>query len=80
MTSLGTPLVSVGIPAYNNPAGLKKTLQCITAQTYTNLEIIVSIDGPNIHAVETVAREFQKNDSRVTIFTHEENKGGFYKG
>ena len=34
------PLVSVGIPTYNRPEGLRQTLDCITFQTYKNLEII----------------------------------------
>ncbi|MBK7374561.1 MAG: glycosyltransferase [Chitinophagaceae bacterium] len=37
-----TPLVTVGIPTYNRPGGLERTLACITVQTYANLEIIVS--------------------------------------
>ena len=36
------PLVTVGIPTYNRPAGLERTLECIRQQSYTNLEIIVS--------------------------------------
>ena len=45
------PLVSVGIPTYNRPEGLRRTLECITKQTYKNLEIIVSNNcssGPEI--------------------------------
>ena len=37
-----TPMVTVGIPTFNRPEGLERTLACITKQTYTNLEIIVS--------------------------------------
>lgn len=36
------PLVSIGIPTYNRPQRLRKTLAGITCQTYSNLEIIVS--------------------------------------
>jgi glycosyltransferase involved in cell wall biosynthesis len=38
------PLVSVGIPTYNNPEGLEKTLVNFMCQTYTPLEIIVSVN------------------------------------
>ena len=31
------PLVTVGIPTYNRPAGLRHALDCITGQTYRNL-------------------------------------------
>ena len=36
-------VVSVGIPTFNRPDGLRQTLECITVQTYKNLEIIVRI-------------------------------------
>ena len=36
------PLVSVGIPTYNRPKGLKRLLKQIQNQTYKNIEIIVS--------------------------------------
>jgi len=41
------PLVSVGIPTYNNPEGLEKTLANFMCQTYQNLEIIVSVNPSN---------------------------------
>jgi len=34
-----TPLVSVGIPTYNRPDGLRRTLECITNQSYEFLLI-----------------------------------------
>jgi glycosyltransferase involved in cell wall biosynthesis len=69
------PLVSVGIPAYNKPEGLQKTLEQITRQTYKNLEIIVSDDGSNGRENETVVRGFQQSDSRIRFFRHDTNKG-----
>ena len=42
ITDTNLPLVTVGIPTYNRPKGLERTLQCILNQTYANLEIIIS--------------------------------------
>jgi len=36
------PLVTVGVPTYNRPKGLKRALNSLVNQTYQNLEIIVS--------------------------------------
>ena len=36
------PLVSIGIPTYDRPEGLRRTLAVRNGQTYANLEIIVS--------------------------------------
>jgi len=69
------PLVSVGIPAYNRPEGLARTLQCITGQTYSNLEIIISDNCSPNEAVKKVSHEYMKNDSRVKYYHQEENKG-----
>jgi glycosyltransferase involved in cell wall biosynthesis len=72
------PLVSVGIPTYNRPIGLKRTLDCITQQTYLNIEIIVSNNCSTDPRVEIVAREFQEKDQRVQYFRQTENKGAAY--
>jgi len=72
------PLVSVGIPTYNNPKGLGRTLECITGQTYLNLEIIVSDNYSPGPETEHVVREFMKKDSRLQYFRQEENKGASF--
>ncbi len=69
------PLVSVGIPTYNRPAGLRRTLDCITTQTYRNLEIIISDNASPDPEVERVAREFQERDTRIQYFRQNENNG-----
>lgn len=69
------PLVSVGIPTYNRPEGLRRTLECITGQTYQNLEIIVSDNCSPGPETERVVREFMEKDSRIQYFKQEENKG-----
>lgn len=66
-------LVSVGIPTYNRPEGLKRTLECITKQTYKNLEIIVSDNcSPNLK-VKEVVRKFQIKDNRIKYFRQSKN-------
>lgn len=69
------PLVSVGIPTYNRPAGLRRTLDCITRQTYANLEILVSDNCSPSGETEEVVRAFQRHDPRVRYFRQTENIG-----
>ncbi len=69
------PLVTVGIPTYNRPEGLRKTLRCITQQTYQNLQIIIADNCSENEEVKIVGEEFVKNDPRVCYFRHDENKG-----
>jgi len=65
------PLVSVGITTYSRPEGLRRTLQCISGQTYRNLEIIVSDDC-------SPGREFRERDKRVRYFRHDPNRGAIW--
>jgi glycosyltransferase involved in cell wall biosynthesis len=69
------PFVTVGIPTYNRPEGLRKTLLCITQQTYKNLQIIVADNCSENENVAKIAQEFASKDPRVIYYRHEENKG-----
>ena len=69
------PLVSVGIPTFNRPEGLRQTLACIARQTYRNLEIIVSDNASPDNATERIVREFMATDSRIRYFRQPSNIG-----
>ncbi len=72
------PLISIGIPAYNRPEGLLRTLECLNRQTYRNIEIIISNDCSPVPETEEVAKEYIKRDSRASYYHQEMNMGGFY--
>lgn len=76
LEDINNPLVSVGIPTYNRPEGLRRTLECITGQTYKNLEIIVSDNCSPNPDVERVGKEFAQKDPRVQYFRQKENFAG----
>jgi len=76
MSDTTLPLVSVGIPTYNRPEGLRRTLECITNQTHTNLEIIVSDNCSPDPRVEQIAREFQQRYPQIRYYRQPEDKGG----
>jgi len=69
-----SPLVTVGIPTYNRPAGLEKTLQCILAQSYRNLEVIVSDNCSTDETVLPLLKKYAALDSRVIFFIQEKNR------
>ncbi len=71
----GGPTVTVGIPTFNRPEGLRETLKRITNQTYRNLEIIVSDNCSNDEAaVRQVIHEFSQ-DPRLRYVRQEKNLG-----
>lgn len=43
--STGAPLVTIGMPHFNRPNLLKRAVQSIEAQDYTNIELIIVDDG-----------------------------------
>ena len=75
------PLVSVGIPTYNRPEGLRRTLEAITSQSYKNLEIIISDNctpGENGEKVQAILRDFAAIDSRIRYTIQEKDMGPGY--
>lgn len=58
-----TPLISICIPAYKQPALLQRCLDSISMQTYKNIEIIISDDSDN----DSVAEVVRRNGDKLTI-------------
>jgi len=69
------PLVSVGLPTYNRPKLLHQALECLTKQSYKNLEIIVSDDGFPGEETQKVVQEFMEKDPRIKYYRQEKNLG-----
>lgn len=69
------PLVSVGIPCYNRPDGLKRTLDCILGQTYKNLEIIISDNCSQNPEMKIIGETYCSRDERIRYIRQPENKG-----
>lgn len=61
-----SPLVSVIVPAYNAETFIKRTLDSILIQTYTNIEVLVVDDGSQDRTAEIV-ESFVQKDSRVKL-------------
>ena len=61
------PEISVIIPAYNAQKTIKKTLESVIAQNYTDWEIILINDGSTDGTIETVK---EIKDSRIKVFNY----------
>lgn len=71
------PKVSVVMPLYNAEAYVKKTIDSILQQTYSDFEIIVVNDASTDRSAEIV-KEMSENDSRIRLYSNEQNKGIAY--
>lgn len=65
--------VSLIIPVYNTEKWLKRCLNSILVQTFTDYEVILINDG-STDSSQSILDEYAKNDSRLTVF-HEKNRG-----
>ncbi len=62
--------ISVIIPVYNVEQYLRKCLDSVINQTYTNLEIICICDGSPDNSLE-ILREYEQKDSRIIVIDQE---------
>lgn len=67
------PLVSIVIPVYKVEKYLKRCVESLVAQTYTNIEILLIDDGSPDRSGQ-ISEELAKEDSRIRVF-HKVNGG-----
>jgi hypothetical protein len=68
------PLVSIGVPTYNRPDGLRRAVESVLAQTYQNWEMVIS-DNASTDSTSSVARDLADSDERITLVTQSVNLG-----
>lgn len=67
------PLISVGIPFYNNEEYLSYAIQSVIMQSYANWELILVDDGSTDKSFE-IAKKFQSLDKRIKVISDGKNK------
>lgn len=71
-TSIAGPLVSIGVPVYNDAPWLRNSLNHLLAQDYYNLEIVIADDGSTDGSRE-ICREYARRDTRIRLFENKHN-------
>jgi glycosyltransferase involved in cell wall biosynthesis len=69
------PLISVGIPTFNRPHSLARTLDCVRFQTYKNLEILISDNCSPNPEVRQVIERYSRIDNRIKGSFNKSNRG-----
>lgn len=78
LINMEQPLVSVPVVTYNSSKTVIETLESVKAQTYSNLELIVSDDCSTDNTVELCRKWIEQNKSRFVrteLLTVDENTG-----
>ena len=68
--------ITVIIPVYNTEKYIKQCLESVINQTYTNLEILIIIDGATDNS-EEIIKQYSQKDRRIQVISRE-NKGVLY--
>lgn len=74
MAAERTPLVSIGVPVFNGERYLRASLDALLAQSFTDLEVIVS-DNASTDATWAICTEAALCDPRVRTIRQERNLG-----
>lgn len=65
--------VSIIVPIYNSENDLKRCLESLINQTYTNIEIILINDGSTDNS-EKICKEYKQKDKRI-VYKYQKNSG-----
>jgi len=71
---MSSPLVSVGVPVFNEGSYVQETLDCLLSQDYENLELIIS-DNASTDGTSAICRAISNRDRRVRYLRAETNVG-----
>lgn len=74
MSDNNYPLVSVGLPIYNEERFIRATLSALVNQSYPNLEIIVSNNASTDNTAE-ICKQYAEQNSVIKLFENEQNLG-----
>src|SRR5438270_344950 len=68
------PLVSIGVPVYNAEPTLRRSLESLLAQDYSNFEIVIS-DNCSSDASLAICRQYAAQHANVRIHVNTRNIG-----
>lgn len=68
-------LVSVVMPTFNSSKYLKESIESVLAQTYSNLELLLTDDSSTDEETRQMLKDYMHRDSRVRIFLRPRNVG-----
>jgi len=68
------PKLTIGLPVYNGKAFIRKRLDNIFSQTFTDFQLIISDDSTD--STPTICKEFAKKDKRIR-YIHQEKRMGW---
>jgi glycosyltransferase involved in cell wall biosynthesis len=69
-----TPRVSIGLPVYNGERHLRRALDCLLAQDYARIELLIS-DNASTDRTRKICEEYAARDPRIKLNVNKTNIG-----
>lgn len=77
MGSTSNAKVTVGLPVYNGEAYIRRAVDSVLSQTFTDFELIIS-DNASTDSTSTICKEYVEKDQRIAYTVHERNIGPIF--
>jgi len=74
---LFVPKVSIGMPVYNGVESIRRAIDSVLTQTFSDFELIISDNG-STDSTSKICREYEKKDKRIQYIKQEKNNGWFF--
>jgi glycosyltransferase involved in cell wall biosynthesis len=71
---MSVPRVTIGVPVRNGEAGLENCLACLSGQTYTDIEILIS-DNDSTDRTAEIVQAAMRRDPRIKYIRQKSNLG-----
>lgn len=68
------PTIRIGLPVYNGEKFIRKKIESVLAQTFSDYELVITDNCSNDNTLE-ICKEYAENDSRIKIISHKNNIG-----
>lgn len=68
------PLVSIGMPVYNEARWIRQSLDALLTQTFEDFELIIS-DNASTDGTWEILKEYAAKDQRIVLYRQPENRG-----
>jgi len=75
-TKEAKPKLSIGLPVFNGEKFIRKRLDSIISQTFSDFIVLIS-DNCSTDNTQKICRDYLSKDSRIEYFRQEKNIGGF---
>src|SRR5690348_13577875 len=71
------PKISIGLPVYNAELFIRKKLDSLYDQTFTDYELIISDNG-STDSTSVICEEYAKKDKKIRYIKHAKNMGAVW--